>query len=176
MARRKALRGMGRVRRLLRRLPVVLAGEIIVELTVTGRDIMAAVKARTPRRTGRLQDALSQRVLPTSLRLQVGLLGRDRPFYGRIQDLGRTEQVVNVIRRVKKYSGPNAGKLVKARGKLTMGQMRRVGSPYLMAVPTMAGKRFVTGRYPDLRRTLTQNLRGIFARALSRSSGGSADA
>lgn len=41
-----------------------------------------------------------------------------------------------------------------------------------MRVRAMAGKRFVTGRFPDLRNTIRTKLRGIFLRALHAVSGG----
>jgi len=149
----KALRGMIRVRRLIRRMPAAVRGELVVELAVTGRRIADAVRARTPRKTGRLIRGISSNVLPGTLRLQVGLLAKGRGsrndrFYGRIQDLGRKAQVVRVTR---------------GRGK---------SKPYQMRVRAMAGKRFVTGRYPELRRELSDNLKGIMGRALARIAGG----
>ncbi|MFZ2996282.1 hypothetical protein [Sphingobium sp.] len=168
---KQRLRGIGRVRRLIRRLPVEMRGELIVELRVTGRRIWQAIKARTPRNTGALEGGISYRVLPTSLRLQIGLLGtprgRARLFYGRIQDLGRREQVVLVQRRrrvaVSTGSGTTAAILRTSRGRKVPGD---IVSTYRMKVRGMEGKRFVTGRYPDLRRELRDNLTGILARVL----------
>lgn len=179
MARRRSVRGMSRIKRLFRRLPDALASEIVVELNVTGRDILAAVKARTPRRTGALQGGESHKVLPKSLRLQVGLLGtpkgRARLFYGRIQDLGRKAQVVLVQRRrrVKAAIGGRSTSMLRTeRGRK---KKEDIVATYRMKVPAMKGKRFVTGRFTDLRRTLNANLRGIFTRALARTAGGSFD-
>jgi|GEM_PF-3537116 len=178
MARRRPIKGIARFRRLLRRMPDVTRGEIIVELHTTGRRMLQAVLARTPFGRGRLGDGLSFKVLPTSLRLQIGLLGtpagRARLFYGRIQDLGRKAQVVTVQRRRRVSAsigggmtanilrtGPNGRKLTED-----------IVSTYTMKVPAMAGKRFVTGRYPELRTELRSNLRGILTRSLRKVGGG----
>jgi len=157
MARRPNIRGLIRTRRLLKQLPDAVRGEVIVELNVTGRQIAAVMAARTPRKSGRLVAGESYKVFPRTLRLQVGLLqtrrGADPLFYGRIQDLGRKAQVVLVQRRLR-----------RAGSKLT--------KRYRMKVRGSEGKRFVTGRFPELRRTLNQNLRGIFGRALASVAGG----
>ena len=164
---RRPVKGIGRVRKLLRRLPDAVAGEIVVELNVTGRQMNQAVLAKAPRKSGALRAGISYKVLPKSLRLQVGLLGtrkgQSKLFYGRIQDLGRKAQVVSVQRFKAgvKREYDRAGR--KSGGGLT----RR----YLMKVRAMAPKRFVTGRYPDLRRALRDNLRGTFARSLQSISG-----
>ena len=156
---RQRLRGVGRVKRLFKRLPDDVGQEIVVELSVTGRQMLAAVRARlastTKPRTGALDRGLSQKVFPRSLRLQVGLIGtpreRNRVFYGRILDLGRKAQVVRAQRH-----DPRSRKVLR----------------YLVKVSAIAPKRFVTGRYPDLRATLRENVRGIFRRALQRAGGG----
>lgn len=160
MARRPNIAGLIRFRRIMRRLPDTVAGEVIVELNVTGRQIAAVMQARTPRKSGRLVAGESYKVFPRTLRLQVGLLnsrrGGDPLFYGRIQDLGRKAQVVMVQRRIRR----NVMKFTKR---------------YSMNVRAMKGKRFVTGRFTELRRTLNQNLRGIFSRALAKAAGGSSE-
>ena len=181
MARRKPLRGMGRIKRLLRRLPDSVANEIVVELNVTGRDMLAAVTARTPRDRGALQSGLSKKVLPKSLRLQVGLLGtpsgRAKLFYGRIQDIGRKAQVVMVQLRRRVLLKRRDGSIYSTLRTDARGRKERadIAATYAMKVPAMEGKRFVTGRYPELRKMLGENLRGIFSRALSKIAGGGDD-
>ena len=168
---RSRLRGIARFRRLLRRMPDAVRGEILVELRVTGRQILNAVLARSPKRRGNLRRGISAKVLPASLRLQVGILGtkaeRANLFYGRIQDLGRREQVVSV-RRYRKGTRAADFKQFASSGRKSSG----LTSVYLMKVRGMSAKRFITGRYPDLRSTLRQNLRGIFARAAGTIAGG----
>lgn len=132
--------------------------------------------ARTPKKTGALQAGISDRVLTTSLRLQVGLLGtpsgRAKLFYGRIQDLGRKAQTVLVQRRRRVSVSLGRGKIASIlrtqRGRKVQ---EDIVTTYRMRVPAMAGKRFVTGRYPDLRSELRTNLDGIFARSLAKISG-----
>ena len=160
MARRPNIAGLIRFRRIIKRLPDAVAGEVVVELNVTGRQIAAVMRARTPRKSGNLVAGESYKVFPRTLRLQVGLLnsrrGGDPLFYGRIQDLGRKAQVVTVQRRIRR----NVMKFTKR---------------YTVRVRAMTGKRFVTGRFTELRRTMNQNLRGIFARALAKAAGGSSE-
>jgi hypothetical protein len=167
MARSK-LRGVGRFRRTLRALPTAVAGEIVVELNVTGRQVRSLMQAKAPKKTGKLASGIAYRVLPRSLRMQVGLIGsqkqRNDLFYGRIQDLGRKEQVVRATRRVGTAADPhNRGGLISRL------------STYTMRVKAMAPKRFITGRYADMRRTLNTNLRGIWTRALSVAAAGGGD-
>lgn len=174
---RSRVRGIGRFRRLLKRMPDAVRGELVVELAVTGRQIKQAIQARAPRRTGALQAGITDEVLPKSLRLQVGLLGTKRGradlFYGRIQDLGRREQVVLVQRRRRVEAEIGGGRTANI---LRLHRGRKVAedivSSYYMRVRAMPAKRFITGRFPDLRKTLNDNLRGIFARALGRIAGG----
>lgn len=148
---RSPVRGVAKTRRMFRRLPDAARGEVLVELNVTGRQINQAVLAKAPRKTGATRAGISFRVLPVSMRLQIGLLGspkeRSRIFYARIQDLGRKAQTVAVA-------------------------ARRNRRAYVMKVAGMAPKRFITGRYPDLRAALRRNLRDIFARSLRAVSGG----
>ncbi|WP_242149607.1 hypothetical protein [Sphingomonas sp. BAUL-RG-20F-R05-02] len=163
------VRGLARFRRLLRRVPDAVRGELLVELRVTGRQIAQAMRAKAPSKSGALRAGIDEKVLPTSLRLQIGLLGTRRGraslFYGRIQDLGRREQVVTVQRRRRV-----AGRLRTAHGRK---RSEDIASTYLMRVRAMAPKRFITGRFPDLRATLNRNLRGILTRTLGQIAGGS---
>lgn len=149
MARR--VRGASRIKALLRALPDAYRKEMVTALDEAGAALAPAMKARAPRKTGATQAGITYKVTARSLTLKVGLLGLRRGqgglFYSRIQDLGRKAQTVRVRRRNSK--------------------------PYLMRVRAMAGKRFVTGQFGDLRTTVTGKIRGIFGRALSRLSGGS---
>lgn len=176
--RRRPIKGIARFRRLLRRMPDTTRGEILVELHTTGRRILQAILARTPRLSGKLRGGLSSKVLPTSLRLQIGLLGtpagRARLFYGRIQDLGRKAQVVTVQRRRRVSASIGGGMTadILRTGRNGRKLTEDIVATYTMKVPAMAGKRFVTGRYPDLRSELRTNLKGIFARSLRKVGGG----
>ena len=74
MARKPNIRGLIRTRRLMKRLPDAVRGEIVAELNIAGRQIAAVMAARTPRKSGRLVAGESYKVFPRTLRLQVGLL------------------------------------------------------------------------------------------------------
>lgn len=161
--------GMNRVRRILRNLPDAMQVEMGDALEDSGREIAAAMAGRTPERTGALRKGIKYRVLRKSLRLRVGLIDaprvRNKLFYGRILDLGRKAQTVTVRRRIAGVAQPGGGKALPG---------ARVAK-YLMRVRGIAPKRFVTGRYPDLRAALNQRLRGIWDRALRRVAGGADD-
>jgi len=171
-------KGIGRFRKFLRRMPDTVRAELLAELHSTGRRMLQAVRSRTPRKFGALREGISSKVLPTSLRLQIGLLGtpkgRAKLFYGRIQDLGRKAQVVTVQRRKRVRDGIGGGKTAmtlrtnKAGRKMT----EDIVATYTMKVPAMPAKRFVTGRLPDLRGELRDNLKGLFTRSLNRIGGG----
>lgn len=171
---RQRIKGIARFRRLLRRLPDAVRGEILVELHVTGREMLRAVQARAPDLTGKLRAGLQSKVLATSLRLQIGLLGtpagRAKLFYGRIQDLGRKAQVVMVQRRRRVMQSRRDGSTYSTLRTDARGRKERadIVATYRMKVPAMEPKRFVTGRYPDLRAALNTNMRGIFNRSLSK--------
>ncbi len=189
--RRRPIKGIARFRRLLRRMPDTTRAELVAELDTTGRRILQAIIARSPRLSGKLRAGLSHKVLPTSLKLQIGLIGtptgRAKLFYGRIQDLGREAKIVDVAgKRHRTQKTLSTGEIVtlmqrrkrvgdqyrRGRGALNAGQLRKVGDPYKMKVPAMAGKRFVTGSYPELRTELRANLQGIFTRGLRKVGGG----
>jgi len=172
---RPPLRGIKRIRSLLRRLPDEVSGEIVVELNVTGRRILSAVLARAPRRTGHLQAGLQMRVQPKSLRLLIGLIGTPKQraaiFYARIQDLGRRASIVTVRRLSKAGRQEHLARIRAGTGRASNKPADLV-SQYTLHVPAKEGKRFVTGRYPDLRAELRSNIKGIFTRSLAGISGG----
>lgn len=152
MARR--WRGSRSFRRLMRNLPDAMHGEMADAIDDGSRDILAEMVARAPSRRGALRAGLKRRVLRKTLRARIGLIGppkeRNRLFYARILDLGRKAQSVRVKRR-------------KPKGGV---------SAYVMKVRAIAGKRFITGRMPELRTALNRRLKGIWDRALKRVSGG----
>ncbi len=170
---RKSIRGIGKVRRILRALPNAMRGEIVVELNVTGRQILNAVLAKTPRRRGELATGMRMKVLIASLRLQVGLIGskaeREGLFYGRIQDLGRKAQTVTVRRYL-----PGARARDTKRSSFEQGHFKLAAltTVYKLRVKKSEPKRFITGRQPELRKTLRANLQGIYGRAIAQVAGG----
>jgi hypothetical protein len=100
-ARRSGLKGAGKVRRLLKRLPDESRASIVAELQRAAPVILSAARAETPVRTGGLRQALEARVFPKTMRLRVGLLTkakRKKFFYGWILEAGRKAQTVRVRR------------------------------------------------------------------------------
>ncbi|HEX7852321.1 MAG TPA: HK97 gp10 family phage protein [Sphingobium sp.] len=151
MARR--VKGGARIRQILRGMPSAFRQEMVDVLDKGGQDLVPQMQAKAPSRTGATREAIKYKVFPQSMKLNVGLIGlkkgRSNLFYARIQDLGRKAQVVTIRR------GPLAGKPMNIRA--------------------MAAKHFVTGSFPELRETINSGLKGIFARALKRVSGGAGD-
>lgn len=167
--RKRRVKGAAAISKMLKQLPEAVRGELVVELHVTGREMVPLMQGRAPHRTGATRRGISYRVLPQSLKLQVGLIGtkagRSRLFYARIQDLGRKAQTVTVRR-------------FRAGGQRLYFRRQKFGpdlQTYSMNVPSMPGKRFVTGRMTDLRRQLRSNLKNIWAKALGRFAGGSSE-
>jgi hypothetical protein len=197
---RKGFSGIGRVRRMLKRLPDEFRAEMEAALKSTGQTIRAGMQAKlaatTRKRTGALSSAINFKVYPKSLALRVGIIGRaarsrstirkyrrqgksvaevrnlNGLFYGRVLNFGRRAQVVLVQRRRRVEAAIGLG---HNRGILRTERGRKVAedivSTYRMNVPAIAPKRFVTGLAPDLRSTVAANTRGIMARALKANPG-----
>lgn len=174
------VRGAGRFRRLLRSTPDAMRLQLVSVLNSGGRALQSTMRAKAPKRTGALATGITYRVLEKTLRLRVGLIGtprgRARLFYGRIQDLGRRSQTVMVQRRRRvevNVGGGEVASILRTRG----GRKRAedIVSTYRMRVPAMAPKRFITGRYPDLRGAIGNALRGIWTRALRSVAAGNPD-
>lgn len=173
---RQPLKGRGRFKRLMRQLPDAVRGEIVVEFNVTGRQMRNAILAKTPHRRGELASGIRMKVLPASLRLQIGLIGNKREreglFYGRIQDLGRKAQIVTVNRYKR---GGRAADMATPRGPTGQNMVFKASkftTTYQLRVRAMSGKRFITGQQPELRKTLRANLQGIYGRAIKTAAGG----
>jgi hypothetical protein len=182
-------RGIGRVRGLLRRMPDAVRGQITGVMERAGPRIQAIMRARAPVRRGKLREGIVYRVYPKSLRLRLGLLGtprgRAKLFYGRIQDLGRAAQTVNVVRNVARKIRGNGQTSPRRIIYSTGGERLRrrgpnkgtpIGSPYKMRVRAMPGKFFVTGRMPNAREELRQELNDVFDNALRTAAEGGTDA
>ncbi len=157
MARRSQLKGVGKVRRLMKRLPDEARASIVAELDKAAPIILAAARQETPARpgSGRLRAALSAKVFPKTMRLRVGLLTKAKQrefFYGWILETGRKAQTVTARR---------AG-----------------GQPYQMKIRAISPRRYdiVEGRTKQLaRRLLRPALDRAFRSALSRAATGNFD-
>jgi hypothetical protein len=98
---KRRIRGDRAFKRLIGKLPETVKGEMVVELNVLGRDQLARERSLVAKRSGKLGNALSFKVLPATLKLKVGLLGKPinkKLFYGRIIEFGRKSKVVDVVR------------------------------------------------------------------------------
>ncbi len=148
-ATRSRLRGAGAFRRLLKSLPQTVHDEFAEILDDAGDELLAAMQAEVPVRTGKLRAGLKKQLLRASLRLRVGLLGTKRGraslFYGRIVEFGRKAQTVNVTRR---------------------------GAPYKMRVRAMAARPFVLKRRDALRTSINSRIRTFWDRVLADAAGG----
>ena len=95
------MRGDRAFKRLIDRLPDVVRQEIVGELKVTGTQVLAQQRARAPFKTGAVKGSLTAKVLPRSLKLKVGLLGKPvnrKLWYARIIEHGRKAQTVTAKR------------------------------------------------------------------------------
>jgi Bacteriophage HK97-gp10, putative tail-component len=107
MARRSGIRGGASLAKRLKALPDAVRADAVADLTAIGGRMLTRAKARTPKRTGALAEALEVKVLTGSLRIKLGLLSKGRArkfFYGRILDVGRRGRIVTIKR------GPRKGR------------------------------------------------------------------
>lgn len=178
MARRRSIKGVGRVRRIIRTLPDTMTAELRHVLNDAGPRLARQMQARAPRRTGKLQAGIKWKVLPKTLKLQVGLLGtkagRSKLFYGRILDRGRKAQVVQV-RRLKAGGGKAWTAMIAAGTARASRKPAALTTTYSMSVKPIAPMRFVTGRYPDLFREMNVKLKAVWSRVLAKAAAGAGD-
>jgi hypothetical protein len=131
-----------------------MRAEMAHVLQDAGPKIARQMQGRAPRKTGALQAGIKWKVLPRTLKLQVGLLGtkrgRAKLFYGWILNYGRKAQTSKASRR-------SPGGAI---------------SNYLVRVRAYPAQHFVTGAMPDLRKALNQRLKGIWNRVLRKASAG----
>jgi hypothetical protein len=98
---KRGLKGAGQVRRMLRQMPDAVQTEIVDLYRRTEAPALAIARGGAPVRTGALRAALGTKILPRSLRFQVGLIGKRVSrefFYGRILEVGRKAKTVSVRR------------------------------------------------------------------------------
>jgi hypothetical protein len=152
MARLRNVRGVAKVRTFFNRLPDDFRNEIVVELNVMGPQLLSRIQGRTPVRTGALKGGESWRVLPRSLKLQIGFLGtpsgRSKLFYARIVEFGRKAKTVQATRLVR------GGRSAWTAG-IASGQYRPSSKPhalvehYALKVGATQPRLMVSGRMTD---------------------------
>jgi hypothetical protein len=141
----KRVRGDRAFVNLIKKLPDAAKAEVVELLQETGAQVLTEQRAMVKKRTGALSRALSMKVLPKSMRLQVGLVGKPinrKLFYGRIIQSGRKAQTV------------------RAR--------KRGGKPYLMKIRGTAPHNFI---YPYTREQLAAPFKSLWDRILKRTAG-----
>jgi hypothetical protein len=165
------IQGLKSTRRLLKALPETMRAEIAHVLQDAGPKIAQQMVARTPHRTGALQAGIKWKILPRTLKLQIGLLGtkrgRSKLFYGYILNFGRKAQTVHAMRKGQRASW-NAW-IASGKAKST-----RIpyGLTYPLRVKAIAPKHFVTGAMPDLRRELRAQLKDVWSKVLGKATAG----
>ena len=145
---KRYIRGDRSFKQLINRLPDAVRSEIIVQLNLTGRELLALERAKAPMASGALKSALSMKVLPASLKLKVGLVGKAinrKIFYGLMVEYGR-----------------NAG----GRG------VKRGSAKYASGIGAMYSRHFV---YTQGREAIYEPFKQIWTRALDRASNGVSD-
>lgn len=145
-----SFRGGKSAKRLVKNIPEAMRSEMAGILDETGNELLAAMKARTPRRTGKLESAIQKKVYPKTLRLRVGLFAGVRKklglFYAHILEFGRKAQTVTISR------GPRAGAK--------------------MRVSALPARHFVTGPLGEPRIAARRKIKGVWERVLKRAAGG----
>ena len=174
MARRRT---RGNFRELLKRLPETVADELRAQLEDTGKLVLGRQKARAPVYQGKprkgltpgaLREGLSYKVLPKSLRLRVGLVGKAtnrKLFYGRFVQFGRKAKTVIANRSGKgiRVSGHKWRRQAEAKG---------VKGFYKLRVRAMAPRNFI---WTTPRDVIARPFQKIWGRAIHRAKQGSAD-
>lgn len=169
----RRVRGDKSFARLLKQLPASVKQEIVVEHNVTGREVLAEQQARVPVLKGRLKAGLSMKVLPASLRLQVGLIGKPinkKLHYGRIVQFGRKAQIVIATRKGVLAATRPLGGRVNAYKNLAL--KHGVRGAYRMRIRAMAGRNFL---YPRTQAQLAEPYKAIWERALNKAASGVGD-
>jgi hypothetical protein len=159
--RRRRVTGDRAFRRLLKRLPESAREEMADVLRGAGVELLAAMKADAPRRTGFLERHLTMKLLPRSLRLVVGFIGKranQAVFYRWILETGRKAQTVRVYRRKKSQKVDGVG--------------HRGRTFYMMRVSAMPARRYVYGRRSRLRGVINGRLRNAWDNILRRAGEG----
>lgn len=195
MARRSRIDGLeGTLDLLGQGIPDAARDELLVEMGILGREILAAQHADAAKDTGALAGALTLRLLTDRLKVRIGLIsgnaggggrkgrgGRGGPFYGLFVERGRAAQTVLVTRHIRKRSlrGNNRkGNRRRTLYQTATTRLRRrgpnkgtpIGSPYKLRVREMAPRPFVA--QPILEAAAEMHLADYWSKVLSRTGAG----
>jgi hypothetical protein len=166
------VQGARTVKRLFKAIEPAMREEITDILTAGGRDLLAAMKAKTPVKTGALRGALSYKVYPNTLRLRVGLLGKKlnrHLFYARILEFGRKAQDVQIKRRVAKTYTDSSG---VERSFFDRRKRSVISATYTMRVPRILPHRTIFAPNKSIRETMRGRLKLAFEKVLAHASRG----
>lgn len=159
---RERVQGLADAAAMFEMIPHQAEQELVVELGLIGRDLLAEQRSLAPVRTGELSAALALAVLVDQLRLRVGLINRKvSPFYGRIVEFGRRAQTVLVQRRRRVE-----GRLRSSRGRK---RAEDIAATYALHVKARAPHPFVDPPGLNLEGAASQRLATFWANVLSRS-------
>lgn len=81
----------GNFRGLIKRLPEAVSDELRKTLDDTGKMILSRARGLAPAKTGRLRSTLSYKVLPKSLKMKAGIVGKPaakKVYYARFVEFG----------------------------------------------------------------------------------------
>ncbi len=177
MAGKRRMRGDRAFKRLLKALPDSARKQMVVLLNSTGREQLSRAKALVPvGKTGELKRGLTFKVLPASLRLKVGLIGKPlnkRLFYGLIVEFGRRAQTKIVTRSGTLARARSAGLKVRSNRYKTAALSAGVKGAYKLKIRAMAPRHFV---YNTSRTALNEPFRELWAQSLNRAANGISDA
>ena len=135
------VQGARKVKRLLKAIEQAMRLEVMGAMEAGGRELLAKMKAEAP--SSRVKAALTIKVLPKTLRVRVGLIGKAtnrRLFFARILEFGRG------IKKTTDRIG------------------RRIGA--------INAAHYVYGPRTDVRKAMRARVRDTYSRALARASQG----
>ncbi|CAN5368661.1 hypothetical protein BH10PSE14_BH10PSE14_04380 [soil metagenome] len=158
---REAVQGLADAFAMFDAIPTQAQQELVVDLGIIGRDVLAVQRRLVPVLTGELGSALALQVLVDQLRLRIGLISkRLSPYYGRFVEFGRRAQTVLVQRRRRVK-----GLLRSSRGRK---RAEDIAATYTMHVKARAPHPFVNPLSPDLETTAEQRLASFWSNVLNK--------
>lgn len=166
----------GNFKSLLRRLPETVGEEFRAQHEETGKLLLDRARARVPTRTGALKAGLSYKVLPKSLRLRVGIIGKPlnrKLYYGRFVEFGRKAKTLIATRQGTLQRARAAGLNVRANRYKRAALKAGIGGAYRLRVRAMAPRHFV---YNVTREQIYRPYQKIWGRAIHRAAAGAGNA
>lgn len=174
----RRVRGDRAFKRLIKQLPAAVRQEILAVMQSQGRDELSKEQSLVARRTGALGAGLTMRVLPVSLKLKVGLLGKPinrKLYYGWIVEKGRKAQTVIVVRQANRAAAKAAAPFLGGTSTYYkyVAHKHGLAGTYQLRVGALPPRHFV---YTSTREQLYQPYRVVWNNALARAATGVSDA